>query len=319
MIETIGVLTASAWAWMNLVEPFRPVLRHRDVHLPNLPPDLDDFTILHLSDLHTRRMGLLERKVRCLLGQTSAHIAVLTGDLVDSERGIAPLMELLSAVQTTIGIFAVWGNSEHKPSRLTAHDVLAEQLQSVGVHLLNNESTLLTYQGHRIYLAGVDDPHSGHADIERVTPASRYGVLHLLLAHSPDVLLHPLSSAFHLILCGHTHCGQIRIPRWGALWSHTRLGRWAGDPLLTPEQIARRLHRAPPQPHVVVSPGIATVGVPLFTARLFCPPEVTLLHLRRQRFCTSAYTEEGFSSSGYLTSTAVWMMRATPSVVRSSV
>lgn len=279
--EVIALLAASAWTWMNLVEPFSPALRTRIIRLPDLPQDLNDFRILHLSDLHTRRMGLLERRIRRLLAQTTADIAVVTGDLVDAQRGIEPLRTLLSAIQTTHGIYAVWGNSEHKPKRLPDPRLLADALRSSGVYLLNNESRLVHCRNSTIYLAGVDDPHSGHADVKKVAPTSQQADFHLLLAHSPDVLIDPLTSGFQLILCGHTHCGQIRLPLWGAIWSHTRLGRWAGDPLLTPERIAHRLRRALPQPYVVVSPGLATVGMPLFTARLLCRPEVTLLRLRR--------------------------------------
>ncbi|MGQ9790890.1 MAG: metallophosphoesterase [Armatimonadota bacterium] len=277
--EWVWLSIATAWIWTNLVEPFHPCLRERAVRLPTLPASLDGLTILHLSDLHTRKMGVLERKVCRLIAQTSADLAVLTGDLVDADSGIAPLLEILSHVKTTQGIYAVWGNSEHKPSRLSHPSRLADALAKAGVQLLNNEVRTIVYRDSTIWLAGVDDPHSEHADLEKVAPSSRRADLHLLLAHSPDVLQHPHSTAFDLILCGHTHCGQIRIPGWGALWSHTRLGRWVGEPLIPPEQIARRLRRSLPQPHVIVSPGIATVGTPLLKMRLFCPPEVTVLRL----------------------------------------
>lgn len=270
---------ATAWAWTNLVEPFSPRLRYRTVHLPTLPSSLEGLTILHLSDLHTRKMGLLERKVCMLLSRVSADLAVLTGDLVDAESGIAPLLQILSHVLVPQGIYAVWGNSEHKPSRIAHPNILADSLQRAGVQLLNNETRVITHRGATIWLVGVDDPHSEHANIERVVPPSRWGDLHLLLAHSPDMLQHPLTGAFDLILCGHTHCGQIRVPGWGALWSHTRLGRWVGEPVIPPEQIARRLRRPLPQPCVIVSPGVATVGMPLLKMRLFCPPEITVLRL----------------------------------------
>ncbi|MEJ5251446.1 MAG: metallophosphoesterase family protein [Chthonomonadetes bacterium] len=279
--EWIWLSVVLAWGWTNLVEPFYPRLRRRVVRLPELPPSLDGFTILHLSDLHTRRMGALERKVCRLLAQTSADIAVLTGDLVDADSGIAPLLEILSHVHTAQGVYAVFGNSEHKPSRLSHPDRLAGSLRENGVHLLINETRIITHHGATIWLAGVDDPHSEHADVQKVAPLPRQADLHLLLAHSPDVLLHPSSVAFDLILCGHTHCGQIRIPGLGALWSHTRLGRWAGEPVIFPQQVAHRLRRSLPQPHVIVSPGLATVGTPLLKMRLFCPPEVTLLQLAR--------------------------------------
>lgn len=272
---------ATGWVWTNLVEPFRPRLRDRTVRLPALPSSLDGLTILHLSDLHTRKMGLLERKVCRLLTQTSADLAVLTGDLVDAESGIPPLMEILSHVRAVQGIYAVWGNSEHKPLRIAHPNILADSLRRAGVHLLNNEARVITHREASIWLAGVDDPHSEHADLPKVAPTSRCADLHLLLAHSPDVLQHPLTTAFDLILCGHTHCGQVRFPGFGALWSHARLGRWVGEPLILPEQIARRLRRSLPQPHVVVSPGVATVGAPLLKMRLFCPPEITVLRITR--------------------------------------
>jgi len=274
------IAAAAVWTWTNLVEPFHPRLQRRPLTLPSLPSHLDGLTILHLSDLHVRKMGLLERKLIRLLSQVSADIAVLTGDLVDSDSGIQPLREVISHLQASLGAYAVWGNAEHKPEKLSHRDALERVLTDAGVHVLANQTTTLRYGNATIWLAGADDPHSGHDDLVQIAPSSRCADLHLLLAHSPDIVRHPLTARFDLILCGHTHCGQIRIPGWGALWSHTRLGRWAGDCILTPELIARRLNRSLPQPYVVVSPGVATVGAPLFKARLFCPPEVTLLDLR---------------------------------------
>lgn len=275
------LLTAAAlWTWTNLIEPFHLRLRQRSFTLPHLPPALDGFTILHLSDLHIRKVGLLERKLSHLLSHTSAHVAVLTGDLVDSDKGIAPLREILCQIQASLGIYAVWGNSEHKPSRLSHPHRLENALREIGVHILPNAARTVHHHGATIWLGGVDDPHSGYADLSALVPPLPRAHLHLLLAHSPDILRDPLTRHFDLILCGHTHCGQIRIPPWGALWSHARLGRWVGDPILTPEHIARRLNRPLPQPYVVVSPGVATVGAPLLKARLFCPPEVTLIALR---------------------------------------
>lgn len=275
------VVTAGAmWAWTNLVEPFHLRLRRRVLSLPVLSPHWEGLTVLHLSDLHIRKKGLLERKLLNLLADARADMVVLTGDLVDSQKGIAVLEEVLSAVGAPLGVFAVWGNAEYKSDRLPHPERLERVLRRSGVRLLRNESALVTRGDATLCVAGVDDPHSGRAEIERVVPAERTADLHLLLAHSPDVLLHPSSGRFDLILCGHTHCGQVRLPGWGALWSHTRLGRWAGDPVLLPERIAHHLRRPLPQPTVAVSPGVATVGNPLFKTRLFCPPEVTLWTLR---------------------------------------
>lgn len=278
--EWVLIAAVGAWTWTNLVEPFHLRLRQRSLLLPSLPSRLDGLTILHLSDLHIRKLGLLERKLIGLLSRTPADIAVLTGDLVDSDSGIQPLREVVSHLRTTLGSYAVWGNAEHKSEKLSHRDALERVLADAGVHVLTNETMTLKMGNSTIWLAGVDDPHSGHERLTQIAPASRCAHLHLLLAHSPDILRHSLTARFDLILCGHTHCGQMRVPGWGALWSHTRLGRWAGDCVLTPDRIARRLNRSLPQPYVVVSPGVATVGAPLFKARLFCPPEVTLLDLR---------------------------------------
>jgi hypothetical protein len=278
--EWMLMAAAAAWTWTNLIEPFHLLQRERSLMLPHLPPALDGLTILHLSDLHVRKMGFLEHKLARLVSQTSAHIAVLTGDMVDADRGIAPLVEILSRVRTTLGVYAVWGNSEHKRSRLSHPDWLEHALREARVNILNNEARMVHYHGASIWLGGVDDPHSGFGNLPALVSSLPHADLYVLLAHSPDILMDPLTARLNLILCGHTHCGQIRIPRWGALWSHARLGRWVGDPILYPTQIARQLSRPLPQPHVLVSPGVATVGVPLFKARLFCPPEVTLHVLR---------------------------------------
>ncbi len=95
----------------------------------------------------------------------------------------------------------------------------------------------------------------------------RAGVLRILLYHTPDLAIEAAQEHVDLYLCGHTHGGQIRLPAVGALFASSRFGR----------RLDRGLHRLANGGAIYTTPGVGLEGMGLPRARLFCPPEVTVL------------------------------------------
>jgi predicted MPP superfamily phosphohydrolase len=237
-------------------------VRHHEVALPNLPSAFDGFTILQLSDLHvdssTEFVDALTESVRPL----DYDLCVLTGDYRTRTFGLfAPALSGLERLRHIIkgDAYAVLGN----------HDTirLVPGMEAMGYRLLLNESTKLTRGADAIYLAGIDDAHyyrmenfhrAGH-DIPR-------GALSILLSHTPEVYRHAAHADYDLMLCGHTHGGQICLP--------------GGVPLLTDADSPRSIARGAWRYHGMIGYTSVGAGTSIVDVRLNCPPEITLHRLR---------------------------------------
>lgn len=190
-------------------------------------------------------------------------LVVLGGDLVDQmySGDLSEVVELLSQLTAPLGVHAVLGNHDRTKYRNLAP--LEAALEAAGVVLLRNEGTLLRED---LYLAGIDDWRTGHPDAERAlrdAPATGRAA-RLFVSHNPDAIPH-LPEGIDLLLAGHTHGGQIRLPLIGPLVTSSEYGRrfaegWVDAPM--PAFVSRGL------------------GVSMLPIRLFCPPELVLLELQ---------------------------------------
>ena len=149
---------------------------------------------------------------------------------------------------------------------------VSEALTANAITVLRNSYLPLERSGGRIWLAGIADPVQGQPDPEATIPAAIRNIPRepvVLLCHAPDYVDHlltlPSGQAVSLMLCGHTHGGQIRLPLIGALvlpkMGHKYVEGWFRFGQL-------QLH---------VNRGIGAVGVPF---RLNCPPEISIITLR---------------------------------------
>lgn len=238
------------------------VVRQVDVPLCDLPQSADGFTLAHLSDLHLRRWGRDEQHLQDLLAHLPCDTLLITGDLGHHprayERTAELLRRLLAPVRLPLGIYGVLGNHDEEP--------LADQ--DVPLTLLRNELRLINVGEFEYYLGGIEQ-----TDAHRSTVGEAIGRLPqdapvVLMAHYPSTVFELPVGAGALMLSGHTHGGQIRVPGLGCLWTNDVL----------PRSMARGLHAAHGN-WLHVSSGTGVSG-PL-PVRLLCPPELTLVRLRR--------------------------------------
>ncbi|MHB1461247.1 MAG: metallophosphoesterase [Armatimonadota bacterium] len=281
-LQAVCSFLLCCYAYGALVEPRLLHLTRRDITLPKLPAALDGLSILLLSDLHTTRWSFLERRTLKLLQSCEYDLLVLDGDYANSASGIEPLMRIIRASKPGLGAFAVKGNTEHKDDIAQTWPHLREKMRQAGVTVLENQPHRLALPEREaaVWIGGVDDAFLHAARLgEVLPPPGEAADLRMLISHSPDILEDDRCSQFELILSGHTHGGQVRLPFLHAFYSHTRLGGWVADGLVSPATIAKRLGRPLPQPTLYVGRGVGTVGRGPVWLRFGCRPEVCLLRL----------------------------------------
>ena len=253
---------------------------HRvDVPVAGLPRQLDGLTIAQLSDLHAGSFFSpkpMDEAVSIVQSLQPDVIAV-TGDFVNNSAAELPMiLPALRHLHADLGVYGCLGNHDHYAR---VGDV-AEGIHSTAVDLLINEHRTLEIDGARLHLLGVDNTgfhqHFGDFDATLDGLQARPGdEARVLLAHTPtywDEVVRPEYPDIDLMLCGHTHGGQIGFEMGPLRYSLARVAypRWAG--LYTEDRPDGRPH------HLYVNRGAGTVGPPL---RLGIRPEITLLTLRR--------------------------------------
>lgn len=271
VLMLIGVAVLAVYVvWRGRAEARRLHITRVEIPVADLPPALDGFEIIHLSDLHLTGYGPYEQDLLRALRPLKAEVVVFTGDYLGGPGGADALIPLLMEIGRDRMAFGVLGNHDYRPSVNTR--ALARDLARAGVRLFINDADAVVVRGHRVRFVGVDDPHTGRADVGRAFAAlpkpmgdDREPVI--LLAHSPDVKVDADAAGADLILAGHTHGGQICLPGGYPLSTNTRLGK----------KFARGLVQDGRTP-MFVTRGIGTVRLSL---RLFCPPEIAVIRLVR--------------------------------------
>lgn len=172
--------------------------------------------VVQLSDLHSKQFGKNQKRLVKQVKKLDPDIIAFTGDLVDSkaydEQKSMILMEELVQIAPT---YYVTGNHESWSGK---YPVLEEKLRQAGVYVLRNEQTLVNIEGETINLIGLDDPTflSGEEELaEIVDDLFQEDQFNLLLSHRPE--LFSLYEKMDLILTGHAHGGQVRLPFIGGM------------------------------------------------------------------------------------------------------
>jgi predicted MPP superfamily phosphohydrolase len=236
-------------------------IRHNHFTLPRLPAAFDNFTLLQLSDLHLDIAEDIPHVLIEAIRTVHYDLCVLTGDFRAETFGpIEGALQGLQQVRPHLEgeVYGVLGN----------HDSISmvPAMESMGIRMLLNERVVLQRQGSEIYLAGIDDPHYYRADnIEKAGDEIPDEAMSILLAHSPEIYQHAAHADFDILLCGHTHAGQICLPGGIAVMCNAHCPREYCAGAWTYEGLSG-----------YTSAGSGACVVDL---RLNCPPEITLHHL----------------------------------------
>jgi predicted MPP superfamily phosphohydrolase len=238
------------------------VLSHADLRLPGLGPALAGLRVLLLTDVHAGPF-LRPQAVAAIVPRLQAlapDLVLHGGDLATSRHDeVEGCLDALAPLRGRLGTFAVLGNHDHYVGDVGA---LVRKMEARGIDVLVNRAVVLEEGGSRLVLAGLDDLVQGVPDLQAAL-ASPVAAPVILLSHNPDVFFEAAARGVALVLSGHTHGGQIRIPGFPVLVRQSRYRLDEGRYSI-------------PGAEIVVSRGFGTTGLPL---RLFCPPEAVLLHL----------------------------------------
>lgn len=189
---------------------------------PKLPDSFQGYTILHISDLHNKPFGANQKRLVQATKRINPDLIVITGDLIDSKRtDIDIAMNYIEQAAAEAPTYYVTGNHE-KWSGVYAK--LEDRLRNAGVVIMDDRRVELTKGDDTIALLGLQDPAFTPAISDReleqklaaVRP-SQPDELTVLLSHRPEKLQLYASTGIDLVLSGHAHGGQFRIPFVGGL------------------------------------------------------------------------------------------------------
>ncbi len=239
----------------------RIVVRHNHVPVSGLPAGFDNFTLLQITDLHMDMAQDYPQVLARVVRELEYDVCVLTGDYRAETFGPwQPAVDGLREVRGSLReeVYAVLGN----------HDTLAmlPDIEAMGIRVLMNEQVSIERGGERIYLAGVDDAHYFRADnLEKAADAIPDGSISILLSHTPEIYRPAAHADFRLMLCGHTHGGQLCLP--------------GGFALVKNADCRRRFCAGAWHYHGMAGYTSVGSGTCVADVRLNCPPEVVLHHL----------------------------------------
>ncbi|SFK90106.1 metallophosphoesterase [Geodermatophilus ruber] len=289
----LAVASATAGiAYASLYERNRWTLRRFDV--PVLPPGSAPLKVLHLSDLHMTAAQRSKQEWVAGLAALEPDLVVNTGDNLAGMDAVPGTLRALEPLLDLPGVFVLASNDYYAPrpknplkyfkrdhrrvhgDPLPWRDLRDGMTRRGWLNLTNARGDLVV-GGRRLSFAGVDDPHLKLDRYDRVAgPADAGADLRIGLVHSPEprILDRFTADGYDLLLCGHTHGGQLRVPFYGALVTNCGIDR----------ERVRWLHRwaapAPQRPAgtwLHISAGLGTS--PYAPVRFACPPEATLLTL----------------------------------------
>jgi predicted MPP superfamily phosphohydrolase len=247
-----------------------PEVTRRTLTFPDLPAGLDGLRLLHLSDVHAG-VHMEQDKMQALVAQANAlgaDLIVQTGDMIDIDPAyIPPYVRAFRELSAPLGVVTVLGNHD----RYTGADAVIRGVRDAGQLFVRNDVHVIERGGATLALVGIDDPRNWKADdpqpldIDLALRRAPPDAFQILLAHRPGAFDGAAPRGIPLTLAGHIHGGQFYLPILG----------WSAGRLITKYVMG---HFRQGNSQLYVSRGIGVVGVPI---RVFVPPEIALLELRR--------------------------------------
>ncbi len=265
----IIALLASAGAYSYFIEPSRLVVHEEDLQIPNWNAKLDGFKVVAISDIHGGANYITEEKIREIVELTNAQnpdLIVLLGDYVSQKKGkqselkmpMATIADNLQGFKAKYGVYAIIGNHDWW---FDEKKVRAE-MERVGIKVLENEVEPIQVGDETVWLWGIEDYWKKRRvptdALEKIPTKENI----IAITHNPDSLL-KTPPKISLMVAGHSHGGQVKIPFYGAI-------PFVNDPRFMAEKAVVD------GKHIFVTTGVGCSG-PQF--RFGVPPEIAVLNL----------------------------------------
>lgn len=287
VVPAAGLAAAGAatLAYAGLVE--RNIFRLRHFEVPVLAPGAAPLRLLHLSDLHVTPAQKRKQEWIRRLDALEPDFVAVTGDFLAGMDAMPSVLASLRPLLNRPGAFVPGNNDYYAPRpknplryfvpeknrvlgpKLPWPELAAAMVDAGWIDATHQRATV-QLAGRTVALAGTDDPHLGRDRYGTVAgPADPAADLRLGLTHSPEprVVSAFAADGYELVLAGHTHGGQLRVPGYGAIVTNCGIDRAR----------ARWLHPWNDRTWLHVSAGLGTS--PYAPVRFCCPPEATLLNL----------------------------------------
>lgn len=239
-----------------------------------IPPEFDGYKIIQISDIHSDAVpGLVSE-----ISAEKPDLIVSTGDLVHHTGTYSYSVSLCKRLAMLAPVYAVTGNHDVWRSD---YSELEKELDAVGVKTLHNERIPLERNGERIYLSGIDDPFA--VTNKRISefldnaaePIDNADGYNILLFHRANWINYFKKHSFDLILSGHMHGGQMRIPSLGGVVSPR--SSWASSKIFFPKYVGGLYYFN--DTFIIVSRGL---GNPMVIPRFFNRPELVSITLKHK-------------------------------------
>lgn len=260
-----GAIAAAATAVHAFaVAPGRVAVTRHVLPIARLPAALEGVRIALVSDVHLPRNVAAAQRTIELIASERPEIVLLGGDIAEDAAAAPALTAFARAVRGSIATLAVLGNWEYGAG--LGRGNAAAAYQAAGVPLLVNAVHRIEIGGGAIAVVGLDDLIWGSPDLAAATAAASPADATVWLVHEPVLVdnIPPGIPLPDLVVAGHTHGGQVRLPGWGSIVLPPGSGRYV--------QGWFRDTAAP----LYVSRGIGTSGMHV---RLFCRPELPVFTL----------------------------------------
>lgn len=265
------LLAFSAWViWGNKALE----LNSHTLKSTDLPDEFDGFRIAHISDLHNTQIGDNNKKLLEMIEKSRPDMIALTGDLIDARNtDVRVALDFAENALKIAPCYFVPGNHE---ARVAEYDKLKKGLLDLGVVVLEDAAVEIERDGEKITVIGANDPSSGtdymYSTEERTMQSflkdykDKDSDFTLLLSHRPELFNVYAKNNIDLVLAGHAHGGQVRLPFLG--------GIFAPDQGFLPDYDADKYSKG--DTTMIVSRGI---GNSAFPVRFNNRPEVVLIEL----------------------------------------
>ena len=271
----LGSLCLLLLVYGSFIEPQTVVATHHTASTSVASP----LRIVVLADFHVgphKSAAFVDRVVQ-KANALSADLILMPGDFVFGPRSSLRHLQPLQNLSARLGVYATMGN--HDVGRMgrifggryqtrDRGNEITSYLENLGITVLRNQHRMVPIPEVDIRIVGIEDLWTGNADLQKAVDGSTNSDLSILISHNPSIINHSGASQHDLIVSGHTHGGQIRLPGIGALIPlPTTLGRTYDHGVfpLTQEESTS---------HLLLTRGL---GEALMRPRLFACPEVMVV------------------------------------------